>query len=186
MLLLVAPLFFLFPSTALAEWVGSANIGVAIPSLAQGGVELEGDSGYSFGASLGVRLNDLVQWDTAEISYASADQSDFVLGTITTSSLALGTGVRIGLFGSDSKFHPYGSFGIGGARLSFEEAGVSVAGWGFEWNIGAGLLYDYSETMALGARYRYRSSSFDELSGVSIPEFDVNIHTITFEIAFGG
>ena len=174
-------------SRAFAELTGSLGIGAAIPSIEQGGVELDGSAGYSLSASFGSRLSDFIQWDAVELAYSSADQNTAGIGTYTASSFAIGTGIRIGNFDHDVKFHPYGSFGVGGARVDFEQAGSSFfAEWGFEWSVGAGALYDVSDGKAIGARYRYRSSSYDEILGVAIPEINVNIHTITFEIAFGG
>ncbi len=174
-------------SSASGELVGSLRIGAAIPSIKTGGVELDGDSGYSIDASFGLRISDFVQWDVAEIAYSSADQNGAGIGTFTASSLMFGTGIRIGALGPDSKFHPYGSFGIGGALVDFEQGKFTGhTEWGFEWSVGAGVLYDISDGKSIGARYRYRSSSYDEVSGFAILEIDINIHTIAFEIAFGG
>ena len=174
-------------SAALAGLVATASIGAAIPSLEQFDTTLDGDSGYSIGGSLGMRFGDMIQWDTAELSYQSADQNDIFLGQYTSSALTIGTGIRLGMFGDDSKFHPYVSFGLGGSRDNFESGGLDViTEWGFEWNAGGGILFDVTDSVSVGARYRYRSNSFDEAFGVPISEVTIGVHNISFEIAFGG
>ena len=175
------------PSTALADWIATASIGAAIPSLEQFDTTIDGDSGYSIGGSLGMRFGDMIQCDTAELSYQSADQNDIFLGQYTSSALTIGTGIRLGMFGDGSKFHPYVSFGLGGSRDNFEAGGVDViTEWGFEWNAGGGVLFDVTDSVSVGARYRYRSNSFDEAFGVPISEVTIGVHNISFEIAFGG
>lgn len=168
-------------STAAAGVVATANVGVAIPSLELEALNVSesGNSGYSVGGSLGFRFSDVVQWDTAEFTYQSADQSDISIGQYTSSALSIGTGMRVGMFG-EGVFHPYVSYGVGGARLDFEQLGIDfISEWGFEWNVGAGLLIDLNDSVSMGARYRYRRSYMDEIFGVAI-------HNISLEISFGG
>ncbi len=175
-------------STAAAGLVTTANAGVAIPSLAVESLNLSesGNSGYSIGGSLGFRLGDVVQWDIAEFAYQSADQSDITIGRYTSSALSIGTGMRVGMFG-EGAVHPYVSYGIGGARLDFERIGIDfISEWGFEWNVGAGLLIDLNDSVSMGARYRYRRSYLDEMFGIPISEITVGIHNVSLEILFGG
>jgi len=183
--LLLAAAMISLPTVASAGMVTSVGIGVAMPSLEVNNFEEAGDSGFDIGGSIGFRFSDMVQWDTLEFHYLSADQNDG-FGAYEANNLAVGTGFRVGSFGGESRLHPYASFGIGGSRTTIEGAGVYAWQWGFEWNAGVGLLYDISDQMALGVRYRYRSTSIDYIFGVVLlDDVSVNIHTIGLEFAFG-
>ena len=180
---LILALSFSLPTAAVAGLVATASAGAVIPNLSAGSVEEAGDAGYVFGASLGWRFGDYVQWDTVEASYMSANQNDD-LGQYTTDNYSIGSGFRIGSFGDGSRFHPFVSFGVAGSRTDLNVSGLTaVAEWGFEWNAGAGLIFDLTDQMAVGARYRYRSTSIP--SFLSLPSGDVNLHTVAVEIVFG-
>jgi hypothetical protein len=182
---LILALSFSLPTAALAGLVGSASVGVVMPNLEAGGVEEAGDSGYIFGGSLGWRFGNVVQWDTIEAFYMSANQSDN-LGQYTANNYSIGSGLRIGSFGKESRFHPYASFGVAGSRTDFEAGGFTLAAeWGFEWNAGVGLLFDLTDQTAAGVRYRYRSTSIPSFLGLPGLDVNVNLHTIAVEFAFG-
>ncbi len=182
---LTVALSFSLPSITLAGLVGTASVGVVMPNLEAGGVEEAGDSGYIFGGSIGWRFGGIVQWDTVETAYMSANQND-ILGQYTTNNYSIGSGLRIGSFGGESRFHPYASFGVAGSRTDLEVGGfTAVAEWGFEWNAGAGLLFDLTDQMAVGARYRYRSSSIPSFLSLPGGDVNVNLHTIAVEFLFG-
>jgi len=166
-------------SAALAGLVATASIGTAIPSVEQGGVQFDGDAGFNLGASLGIRIGDMIQWDAIEVNYMSSDQVDNLFGNYTAKDTTIGTGVRVGLFGGNSRFHPYASIGIGGTRIDV------VDQWGFEWNVGGGILFDLTDSLAVGVRYRYRGAKIDS-SGISGSDLDVNTQTVAFEVVFGG
>ena len=182
---LILALSFSLPTAAVAGLVATASAGAVIPNLSAGSVEEAGDAGYVFGASLGWRFGDYVQWDTVEASYMSANQNDD-LGQYTTDNYSIGSGFRIGSFGDGSRFHPFVSFGVAGSRTDLNVSGLTaVAEWGFEWNAGAGLIFDLTDQMALGARYRYRSTSIPSILGVPVNDIDVNLHTVAVEFVFG-
>ena len=170
---------------AFGGFVATVNVGAAIPSLEVGDVEETGDSGFDIGGSIGFRLSDVVQWDAVELHYMSADQNDS-FGSYEASNLVLGTGFRVGMFSHSSRLHPYVSFGVGGSQVTIEGSGLYARQWGFEWNVGAGLLLNVTEQTALGFRYRYRRTSTDDLLGLSILDnVNVNIQTMGIEFAFG-
>ena len=182
---LILALSFSLPAAALAGLVASGSVGVVMPNLEAGGIEEAGDSGYIFGGSIGWRFGGIVQWDTVESFYMSANQNDN-LGQYTTNNYSIGSGLRIGSFGGESRFHPFLSFGVAGSRTDLEISGLTaVAEWGFEWNAGAGLLFAISDQMAVGARYRYRSSSIPSFLGLPGADVNVNLHTIAVEFVFG-
>ena len=169
---------------AFAGFVSAASFGVVMPSLEAGNLEEAGDAGYVLGASLGWRFGDIFQWDVVDLYYMSADQDDG-LGIYTASNYSAGTGIRLGSFG-DSRLQPYVSFGIAASRTDLEVSGLtSSADWGFEWNAGAGLLFSLSDSLALGVRYRYRSSSIPSVLGIPLNDVNVNLHTIAAEVSFG-
>ena len=181
---LILALSFSLPTAAVAGLVATASAGAVIPNLSAGSVEEAGDAGYVFGASLGWRFGDYVQWDTVEASYMSANQNDALLGQYKTDNHSIGSGFRIGSFGDGSRFHPFVSFGVAGSRTDLNVSGFpAVAEWGFEWNAGAGLIFDLTDQIAVGARYRYRSTSIP--SFLSLPSGDVNLHTVAVEFVFG-
>ena len=82
---LILALSFSLPAAALAGLVASGSVGVVMPNLEAGGIEEAGDSGYIFGGSLGWRFGGIVQWDTVESFYMSANQNDN-LGQYTTNN----------------------------------------------------------------------------------------------------
>lgn len=178
---LVLLLFVSVSSNALAGLVGSLSVGTAIPNIEQLGVEYDGDAGYMIGGSIGWRFGNFVQWDWVETYYMSSENAGY-----TTNNVAIGTGVRIGSFGEDSRFHPYVSFGIGASETSEGDLfNIGARQWGFEWNAGLGVLYNFSDRTALGLRYRYRSTSISSNNAFSFLPLDVNIHTIGAEIVWG-
>ena len=159
----------------------TASIGPASDSTEMGGSELSsGGTGYAVGGSVGARFGDFIQYDVWEVTYMSRSQPGY-----TWSVLNVGTGFRFGAFAESSRLHPYLSAGIGGSRAEENLLGLANSEWGFEWNVGGGVLVDITDSIALGVRYRYRSSAYDTLNGVSVPEVNLNIHQISFEVAFG-
>ena len=172
-------------SNALAGLVGSVSVGAALPSVEELGAESGGDAGYMLGGSIGWRFGNLIQWDWVETYYMSGEQTG-VSGPFTANNVSLGTGVRIGSFGDDFRFHPYASFGIAASETStgnlFSRDNWQ---WGFEWNAGIGFLYNVSDRFAIGARYRYRSTSISRNNALSLNPLDINIHTIGAEIMWG-
>ena len=178
---LILALSFSLPTAAVAGLVATASAGAVMPNLSAGSFEGTGDAGYVFGASLGWRFGDYVQWDTVEASYMSANQNDD-LGQYTADNYSIGSGFRIGSFGDGSRFHPFVSFGVAGSRTHLDGIAL-LTEWNFEWNAGAGLIFDLTDQMAVGARYRYRSTSIP--SFLSLPSGDVNLHTVAVEFVFG-
>ncbi len=172
-------------SNALAGLVGSVSVGAALPSVELLGVESGGDAGYMLGGSIGWRFGNLIQWDWVETYYMSGEQTD-VSGSYTANNFSFGTGVRIGIFGDDSRFHPYASFGIAASETSTGELFNRYNWqWGFEWNAGVGFLVNITDRFAVGGRYRYRSTSISSDNAFSTNPLDINIHTIGGEIVWG-
>lgn len=173
-------------SSAAAGLVASLSAGAAMPNIESSVSQAERNStGFLVGGGIGMRFGDFFQWDVAE-TYLMGNEDDF--GT-NAFNYSIGTGVRLGTFGGDSKFHPYASFGIGAGRFSVGNfISPSAWQWGFEWNTGVGVLYELSDEAALGFRYRYWSSSTSgwwDANSLSYHDLDVNIHTIGVEVLFG-
>jgi len=169
------------------------EFGLAAPGVEASGLQVDGDVGVDLGGFAGYRLSDLIQWDVVEVHYISApisapqtDEFGPFTATATASEIALGTGIRLGLFGEDSVVHPYLSWGLGGNRLNIEFQGSDLSSdWEFEWNLGFGVLVDASRNTSMGFRYRYRTSSFSFRSFFPASDIDVNTHSVNFEMAFG-
>jgi opacity protein-like surface antigen len=60
-------------------------------------------------------------------------------------------------FQTDTVFTPYagGGVGMGYIQDSVSAASVKVDSWNFAWNVGGGLAWNFSETLALDLGYRY-------------------------------
>ncbi len=161
------------------------EFGLAAPGVEASGLQVDGDVGVDLGGFAGYRLSDLIQWDVVEVHYMSAPQTGD-LGPYTASKIALGTCIRLGLFGGNSIIHPYLSWGLGGNRLNIEIQGVDLSSdWEFEWSLGFGVLVNASRNTSMGFRYRYRTSSFSFRSFFPASDIDVNTHSVNFEMAFG-
>ena len=186
LLLLLLPLAVVLAAGAAgAGPIVAGHVGVGLPRAQAGALEESGDLGVALGASLGWRFDEFVQWDAVEFGYLSAPQQD-AFGSYTASQLAVGTGLRLGVFRDSARLHPYMSFGFGGSRTSWEIIGFpDVAQWGFEWSAGAGFLFDLTPTMAAGLRYRYRGATLDSLPGAPQQDVDVRVHAIEVELSFG-
>jgi outer membrane autotransporter protein len=82
-------------------------------------------------------------------------------------------------FPTDTSFTPYVQAGLGGAYVDADFKGKrplifgndslsgSQADWGFAWNVGAGMAYQFSDTMAFDLGYRYTSFGDDISLGTS-------------------
>ena len=165
--------------------VVTGHVGIGLPRAQAGALEESGDLGTALGASVGWRFDEYLQWDAVEFGYLNAAQGD-APGSATASQLAVGTALRLGFFRDSTRFHPYASAGFGGSRTAWEIIGFpDVAQWAFEWNAGAGFLYNFTSTMAAGLRYRYRGATLDSLPGAPPQEVDVRVHAIEVELSFG-
>ena len=179
-------------SQASSKGVGTIRVGVALPNLSYQGVTFDGNAGVDVGFTLGGQFGDYFRLDGLDFSYLGG--STVISGVnVDEFFLIIGTGVRLGLFAETQKLHPYVSIGIGGAYGQQDQSGFTAAsGWGFEWNLGAGLEYQVNRHLGLGLRYRYRSSTINFLVATGgFPPFayispTVSAHTIGVEVSFMG
>ena len=162
------------------------SAGPSWPTLELQGYEVNAQSGRvgaQVAGSLGLQTSWL-RWDVADLAY---DTSETVSRGIsaTTSLLSLGTGFRIGPFGSDYLLCPYVSLGLGGGRLSTNAPGEysEFSEWGFQWNAGLGVEIKAFKSLRIGARYRYRSISIDFVAtGRGARNASLDVHTLGIEI----
>ena len=110
-------------------------------------------------------------------------------------------------FVNDTDFTPYIGGGIGGAyvdttysglhansslRDGFVEGNGNTNDWNFAWNLGGGVSYDFSDSLALDVGYRYVDLGSAEPGSVSTatysgsPKLDYTSHEISVGLRFSG
>ena len=187
-------------ATADIRFVASAHLGGAfVNNLAldinpaalvlpvAGNPTSESQPGYAIGGSLGAQFGNWIRWDIVDLGYSLNDQRfSFPLGppqnsfSASSSMIVYGTGIRVGRFSPESRWHPFVSFGVGAAysRLNLPNTDrfplpiqifptlvfapflqlESWKGWGFEWDAGFGIEYAFADRGAAAIRFRYRQS----------------------------
>lgn len=125
----------------------------------------------------------------AEISYRKNDYDDIkATGTTTVSGVTItGTNVPVALngdvtslgamaniafdFNKDGQFHPFVLGGLGGARVSINDASVSGvlladdSDFVLAFQAGAGISYDLNDSTSVSLSYRYFRTSNPDFTG---------------------
>jgi opacity protein-like surface antigen len=132
--------------------------------------DLELDDGFTAGIAVGAQINEWLRgevelsgnWHDAEgFADDSAPPTSYILDGDETALFALANlwlEVPIGL----GPLRPYAGGGVGFGRLDLdiETSGGSTlfddADWGFAWQLGAGVAFDVSESIAIDVGYRYK------------------------------
>ena len=130
--------------------------------------------GYEVGGSLGLQFGNWIRWDVFDLGYSFTTQNfsfpgpDPVQFDTNASTLVYGTGVRVGRFSPEARWRPFVSVGLGAAyaRLNAPEQALfpflvtvdTIKGWGFEWDVGAGIEFGFADRGAAAVRLRYRQS----------------------------
>lgn len=153
-------------------------------------------TGYLIGGAVGVQFNDMFRAEV-ELSHASWDANNTVSAgpalafTYAADGKISATYLMGNLwldFKNDSLFTPYAGGGIGAGWAEgdshFDNAafGYGKANVGLAYQLGAGVKFDVSETMAVDLGYRYKSIvdiDFADLDGSgSYNGADLNSHNI--------
>ena len=132
--------------------------------------DLELDDGFTAGIALGAQINEWLRGEV-ELSGNWHDAEGFVDTTVPPTSTTL-DGDETALFALANLWlevpiglgplRPYAGGGVGFGRLDLdiETSGGSTlfddADWGFAWQLGAGVAFDVSESIAIDLGYRYK------------------------------
>ena len=173
-------------------WYGSANAGAAIATdsdlkvTGSPTVTIEYDSGYTVGGAIGYMLkrfriegevsyqaNDVDKIDGLSLDPLSAEASALIL--LVNGYWHFYTG---------SRFIPYITAGLGTTNIQFEmtdepDEDDTV----FAYQLGLGVWFRLSETIALDCRYRYQGAADAEFTDAEIEVASNNI-TIGLVVAF--
>jgi len=132
--------------------------------------DLELDDGFTAGIALGAQINEWLRgevelsgnWHDAEgfVEFDDSSPDATTLDGDETALFALANlwlEVPIGL----GPLRPYAGGGVGFGRLDLdiETSGSTLfddADWGFAWQLGAGVAFDVSESIAIDVGYRYK------------------------------
>jgi opacity protein-like surface antigen len=194
---------FFYGSVRGAAAFASSTLYAYQEEVGEGGV----DTGYEVGASVGVQFIEYIRWDILDYSYiggVTGDESSTVptsagLSVVFDGSIhSLETSFRFGDFRPSTRFHPYLSVGVGGARTNLGINGVTDSYWGLSTGVGAGLEFDLSKHVSIGLVYRFRYIAFDtEFPAMSInvpgqfqpyklqsAEANLQMHTVGLAILF--
>jgi opacity protein-like surface antigen len=168
-------------------------------------VDLELDDGFTAGIALGAQINEWLRgevelsgnWHDAEGAIGTAvPPTSTTLEGDETALFALANlwfEVPIGL----GPLRPYagGGVGFGHLDLDIETSGGSSlfddSDWGFAWQLGAGVAFDVSESIAIDLGYRYKRIEnvdievHDDYVSGSEAEKDYKSHNFLVGLRFG-
>ena len=157
---------FFYGSVRGAADFASSTLYAYQEEVGSGGV----DTGYEIGVSAGVQFIEYIRWDILDYSYIGGAKGDEESRVPTSAGLTvvfdgsihtLETNFRFGDFRPSTRFHPYLSVGVGGARTNLGINGVTDSYWGLSTGVGAGLEFDVSKHFSIGLVYRFRYIAFD-------------------------
>lgn len=103
-------------------------------------------------------------------------------------------------FHTETQYTPYVGLGLGMAYLKTKYNGyvgnarhsASSNDWNFAWNLGAGVAYNVSDTLALDLGYRYMDLGKGKVGSYNYgglrgdPKVDLTSHTISLGLRFSG
>ncbi len=183
------------PAAAAEDWYVNFSAGgtstqdsdVNVPLIAPIVLETTQDRGPIVLGAIGKRFPSGLRVE-GELSYRKNDFEDIkATGTTTVSGVTItGTNVPVALTGDvtsfgfmanvaydfmkDDKFHPYVLAGVGGTKISVNDAtvgGLLLADdddFVLAYQIGVGVNYDFTDNMALGISYRFFGASDADLT----------------------
>ena len=168
-------------SFAASALYGSVNVGgawLADQDWSMNGAylgEAEYDTGYTFGAALGYKINAFRV--EGEIAYQKNDQDTFN-NNPHPGAFDVITYLANGYFDfvMERVFLPYLTVGIGAATVNFSELGFEEDDTVFAYQLGAGVGLTMSETLILDFSYRYLASQDSELD---VYEAEAASHNLT-------
>ena len=173
-------------------WYGSANAGVAIATdsdlkvTGSPTVKMEYDTGYTVGGAVGYMLERFRI--EGEISYQANDVDKIdglSLDPLSAEAIALTLLVNgYWHFYTGSGFIPYITAGLGATNIQFEMTNEpDEDDTVFAYQLGLGVWFRLSETVALDCRYRYQGAADAEFTDAEIGVASNNI-TIGLVVAF--
>lgn len=162
-------------------------------------IEVDVEDGYRFGGALGYDFNSMLSLE-AEASFSELGV-DSITGAGTTFQTS-GDGQTITLMGNVivghqyDRWRPYVGVGAGAAHVDLDVVvngldNIDDSDWAFAAQAFAGLDFSVTDTVSLGARYRYvhigSTDYTDEANDpVSIDSFGTHSIEAAVKVKFGG
>lgn len=137
-------------------------------------LSFEGDMGWLVGAAVGAHITDNLRGEI-ELSYGQNDLTTVTTGG-GTGDVTDGTAAATYLLGNlwfdisnDSGFTPYIGGGIGAAHINTSGTlptadAFDVEGWGFAYQLGAGVKFAVADNIDLDVGYRYKAIAGADLT----------------------
>lgn len=161
--------------------------------------DIDAEDGYHVGGSIGYDFNSMIGVE-AELGFSSNDVDSITAGGTTsptsgdTKVLMLMGNVIIG--NHYDRWRPYLGAGLGAAHVSLDistalPSDLDDSDWAFAAQAFAGLDYSLTDTVSLGARYRYvhiGSTDYTDTGGspVSLDSFGSQAVEAVLKVKFGG
>tara|TARA_R110000868_G_scaffold42434_1_gene143564 strand:+ start:99 stop:806 length:708 start_codon:yes stop_codon:yes gene_type:complete len=169
-------------------------------STRTGDVDVE--DGYRVGGSVGYDFNSMIGLE-AEVSFSQADVDSIYVSSLPVTIQTGGDASILTLMGNVivgqqyGRWRPYVGVGAGAGHVALDidftgsSLGIDDNDWAFAGQAFAGLDFDVTEMVSLGARYRYQrvgSTDYKDTDGdpVSVDSFGNHSIDAVLKVKFGG
>lgn len=165
--------------------------------------DFDSDIGWQFGAALGARFTDNLRGEI-EVSTGAVGLSDVTISggpapfydgdTYAVTDGSASTSYLLGNLWFDidtgSGFTPYIGGGLGAGHVSAKGTigpdAVDLSGWGWAYQVGAGVKVDVADNIALDLGYRYKAIVDADLEGGGDDAVaNVGSHIVQVGLTFG-
>ncbi|MEH6726959.1 MAG: outer membrane beta-barrel protein [Hyphomicrobiales bacterium] len=191
-----------------AGFYASLHAGYAMPGDVEGeivpgpavDIDVDGQDGYRFGGALGYDFNSMIGIE-AEASFSEMDVDSITAPSVATTFQTSGGAKVITLMGNVivgnqyDRWRPYVGIGAGAAHLDLDVVvtgldNIDDSDWAFAGQAFAGLDFSLTDTVSLGARYRYLhigSTDYTDTGDdpVSIDSFGTHSIEAALKVKFG-
>ncbi len=164
-------------------------------------IEVDVEDGYRFGGALGYDFNSMIGVEL-EASFIESDVDSITAPAVATTLQTSGSAKTITLMGNVivgnqyDRWRPYVGIGAGAAHLDLDVVvtgldNIDDSDWAFAAQALAGLDFSLTDTVSLGARYRFLhigSTDYTDTAGdaVSIDSFGTHSIEAALKVKFGG
>lgn len=159
--------------------------------------DFDADLGWVAGAAVGVQVTDFLRGEV-EFSTGGLGLTEVTIDDAATFDVEDGSASTTYLFGNlwfdldtGSGFTPYIGGGIGAAYLTAEgdiSLGdpIDLEGWGWAYQVGAGVQFDVADNIAVDLGYRYKAIVDADLEGNGDDAVaDVSSHVVQAGLKIG-
>lgn len=192
-----------------AGFYASLHAGYAMPGDVDGeivpgpasDIEVDVEDGYRFGGALGYDFNAMIGIE-AEASFTQMDVDSITAPAIPVTLQTSGEAQLITVMGNVivgnqyDRWRPYIGIGAGAAHLDLDVVvtgldNIDDSDWAFAGQAFAGVDFSLTDTVSLGARYRYLhvgSTDYSDTAGdaVSVDSFGTHSIEAALKVKFGG